>query len=84
MRGIRKFVLRIPVNCHKLVVVFCLVAISSRNPAFAAALTKLTSFNGENGERPSASLVFDSSGNLYGTTSAGGTYGDGNVFEVAP
>jgi len=30
------------------------------------------------------SLVFDNQGNLYGTTSGGGAYGDGTVFELTP
>ena len=30
------------------------------------------------------SLVFDSDGNLYGTTNAGGAYDDGTVFELTP
>jgi uncharacterized repeat protein (TIGR03803 family) len=33
---------------------------------------------------PDSVLVLDTSGNLYGTTSAGGTYNDGTVFEVTP
>jgi uncharacterized repeat protein (TIGR03803 family) len=33
---------------------------------------------------PWAGLVFDSSGNLYGTTSGGGTTGGGTVFELSP
>jgi uncharacterized repeat protein (TIGR03803 family) len=40
-------------------------------------------FTDGNGGYPSASLIFDSAGNLYGTTTAGGTYGDGVVFELA-
>ena len=34
------------------------------------------------GADPVAGVSFDSSGNLYGTTSYGGTYGDGTVFEL--
>ena len=30
-----------------------------------------------------AGLIMDSSGNLYGTTAAGGASGDGTVFELA-
>jgi uncharacterized repeat protein (TIGR03803 family) len=33
---------------------------------------------------PAAGLVFDASGNLYGTTAAGGTYAGGVVFELTP
>jgi uncharacterized repeat protein (TIGR03803 family) len=29
-------------------------------------------------------LIFDQSGNLYGTTSSGGSAGDGIVFMVTP
>jgi uncharacterized repeat protein (TIGR03803 family) len=42
----------------------------------------LLSFNGDNGAYPDATLVQDSSGNLFGTTSAGGTGNNGTVFEV--
>ncbi len=34
------------------------------------------------GAHPDGDLVRDSAGNLYGTTSEGGTYGDGTVFEL--
>ncbi len=41
--------------------------------------------NGKNdGYSPVSSLVFDSSGNLYGTTQSGGTYYVGTVFELTP
>jgi len=36
------------------------------------------------GERPQAALIMDPSGNLFGTTVAGGTAGNGTVFEVNP
>jgi uncharacterized repeat protein (TIGR03803 family) len=36
------------------------------------------------GAYPVATLIQDSSGNLYGTTSSGGTYGYGTVFEITP
>ncbi len=49
----------------------------------SGVLTALASFNGANGANPYASLTMDTSGNLYGTASAGGASGDGTVFELA-
>jgi uncharacterized repeat protein (TIGR03803 family) len=40
--------------------------------------------DGWDGSAPYGGLVFDSSGNLYGTTSSGGLHGLGTVFEVSP
>lgn len=37
-----------------------------------------------NGTGPSAGLVMDKNGNLFGTTWIGGTGGGGNVFELSP
>ena len=39
-------------------------------------------FNGSNGRRPWAGLIQDSMGDLFGTTSSGGTFGNGTVFEI--
>lgn len=44
----------------------------------------LYSFSGPDGSYPSAALVFDKSGNLYGTTLGGGAYGGGAAFELSP
>ncbi len=48
--------------------------------------TVLHSFrqNGKDGVWSYASLIFDASGNLYGTTSYGGAYNQGTVFELSP
>jgi len=40
-------------------------------------------FGGSYGEHPYGSLIFDQSGNLYGTTSSGGSGGGGTVFELS-
>ncbi len=40
--------------------------------------------NGTDGASPYAGLIFDAAGNLYGTTSVGGTHGRGTVFELTP
>ena len=39
---------------------------------------------GKDGATPEPTLIFDQSGNLYGTTLLGGAHGVGNVFEVTP
>jgi uncharacterized repeat protein (TIGR03803 family) len=47
--------------------------------------TLLHSFgNGKDGQNPAASLILDASGNLYGTTTAGGNYKVGTAFELSP
>ena len=49
---------------------------------YASTPTTLVSFNGNNGSLPYASLIADGNGNLFGTTSGGGTSSFGTVFEV--
>jgi uncharacterized repeat protein (TIGR03803 family) len=44
----------------------------------------LHSFDGSDGNQPQASLIFDTTGNLYGTTVAGGSNRSGTVFELSP
>jgi len=62
----------------------------ARVPASVLAFwseTVLYAFNGppNDGEYPLYSaLIFDQEGNLYGTTSSGGSSGGGTVFELAP
>lgn len=51
--------------------------------ANASTIKVLHDFTGTpDGIRPAASLIFDSAGNLYGTTPEGGKYGYGTVFEL--
>jgi uncharacterized repeat protein (TIGR03803 family) len=40
--------------------------------------------NGTDGGLPVAGVAFDGAGNIYGTTSQGGAYGYGTVFELSP
>jgi uncharacterized repeat protein (TIGR03803 family) len=44
----------------------------------------LHSFRGADGSGPSANLIFDAAGNLYGTTQYGGAHTYGTVFQLAP
>ncbi len=45
----------------------------------------LHSFSGSaDGAFPAAGLIFDTAGNLYGTTVGGGTHSEGTVFELTP
>jgi uncharacterized repeat protein (TIGR03803 family) len=46
--------------------------------------TVLYSFAGADGDSPLGKLSFDSTGALYGTTFAGGTFGLGTAFKLAP
>jgi len=46
--------------------------------------TVLHSFCGAEGFYPYAGVIFDKAGNLYGTTTSGGTSGGGTVFRLSP
>jgi uncharacterized repeat protein (TIGR03803 family) len=54
-------------------------------PLSGGAPTVLHAFSGvaPDGANPEAALVADSEGALYGTTAAGGKYGNGMVFQIA-
>lgn len=41
-------------------------------------------FTGGDGVSPESGVIFDSAGNLYGTTLLGGLYGDGTGFRLTP
>jgi len=46
------------------------------------SIETLISFDGANGSAPGSSLVVDAFGNLFGTTTTGGTEGKGTIFEI--
>jgi uncharacterized repeat protein (TIGR03803 family) len=55
------------------------------SPSGSWTETVLYSFTGgSDGSAPYAGLIFDNSGNLYGTTWVGGTFGYGTVFQLTP
>lgn len=65
---------------HIVVSIFCLsLACSIRA---SGAETVLHQFSGPDGAKPIGALIGDASGNLYGTTSAGGAHNAGTVFEL--
>jgi uncharacterized repeat protein (TIGR03803 family) len=63
-----------------------LAVLAAATPAPAQTLSTLHSFDATatDGSSPIGGLIFDSSGNLYSTTSDGGTYGFGVVFKLSP
>ena len=66
------------------VTVFSLVLSLATGTVAAQTANLLYSFSGQDdGGHPQAVLIMDSSGNQYGTTSKGGTYNHGTVFELA-
>ena len=55
------------------------------NPDGTWTESVLHSFTGgADGEEPSAGVIFDTAGNLYGTTGGGGAHSYGVVFKLAP
>jgi uncharacterized repeat protein (TIGR03803 family) len=63
--------------------VFELPAVNTANAPAAGALTTLDTFNNNVGLFPEGGLTLDPSGDLFGTTVAGGAGNAGTVFEVA-
>ncbi len=56
----------------------------TENGTWTETLLHVFRDDGIDGVEPLAGLIFDTTGNLYGTTSGGGTYGPGTVFELTP
>ena len=56
--------------------------IANTATGYATAPSTLVSFDGTDGASPLASLTADANGDLFGTTSAGGTNGEGTLYEI--
>lgn len=61
-----------------------LLCVVSGIPVAAQTFTTVHNFKGTEGANPYAGLVQGLDQNLYGTTTDGGAYGSGNVFQIAP
>src|SRR5580700_9971470 len=75
---------KLSVRLIALLAIFTASLLTTGPRAVAQEEKVLHSFNGKNGSTPYAGLIFDTAGNLYGTTFSGGAYGDGTVFELTP
>jgi uncharacterized repeat protein (TIGR03803 family) len=53
---------------------------------FDGALTVIGEFSDipPNGYPPTGGVILDAAGNVYGTTGAGGQFGDGTVYKLTP
>lgn len=67
----------------KVVCVFAFCAVAAISSC-AQTLTTLAAFNRTDGANPTSTLIQGIDGNIYGTTSGGGTSSDGTVFKVTP
>jgi uncharacterized repeat protein (TIGR03803 family) len=56
--------------------------VSKTGGVYAGTPTTLVRFNSTNGASPFGGLIADASGDLFGTTDTGGTFGAGTVFEL--
>jgi uncharacterized repeat protein (TIGR03803 family) len=74
VRAIRRFA-----PCALIAAAVCANSASSAE----YTLTTLATFNGANGASPTAALIADAAGNLYGTTEFGDPNGSGTAFQVA-
>jgi len=75
---------KVPIKVHAMLALFSLAALLTSTHTTAQREKVLQNFSGADGAFPSAGLVFDSAGNLYGTTEAGGLYYGGNAFKLTP
>ena len=58
--------------------------LTSYNGAWTETVLHAFPTSGSDGQNPYANLIVDSAGNLYGSTEAGGSPGEGIVFQLSP
>ena len=51
-------------------------------PTATTTPVTLASFDGSNGANPMAGVILDAAGDIFGTTTAGGQFNDGTIFEI--
>jgi uncharacterized repeat protein (TIGR03803 family) len=64
--------------------VFRLSPPSPKGASWTETVLYMFGSNPNDGGWPVAGMIFDKQGNLYGTTTGGGVYGNGIVFELSP
>lgn len=57
---------------------------SNGNGGWTESILHSFTYDSMDGEDPASGLIFDTAGNLYGTTAGGGTAGAGTVFKITP
>jgi uncharacterized repeat protein (TIGR03803 family) len=67
--------------CAAFVLLACLMSLAANPPATEKVLHEFT--GGTDGSDPDSGLVFDKSGNLYGSTFFGGSAGWGTIYKLA-
>ncbi|MFY9977305.1 MAG: choice-of-anchor tandem repeat GloVer-containing protein, partial [Candidatus Sulfotelmatobacter sp.] len=74
-----------PLTSRMLAALLITAALAFSGASFAATYKILYTFSGySDGALPQGTLIFDDQGNLYGTTTVGGIYQGGTVFELSP
>jgi len=72
-------------NAVSAILIPALIGMVGGPSALAASENVLWSFgNGTDGYYANTGVIIDSSGNLYGATSGGGSYGYGTLYKYAP
>jgi uncharacterized repeat protein (TIGR03803 family) len=86
MMNTKQAVIRLGIPCLLLAAATGSLAQSEQPSTSGTTFTDLVTFNGANGAnpQPSATLIQGADGNLYGTTSGGGAYNSGTVFQMTP